>query len=175
MTDLAELKRLQTEEHEVKLRKSCMTLYGLFAASYPLQFFEQTLALGIALLVIAYYLMRSKRTAAKETRYQSHLQWMNRTFWMGTAVLTPLALILSAVILFTFTDVPSSIMNMAPDQDPAATMDKINSLVKSSTPKVMGITIASFIPVVIWWLRRCWVGYRQAKNNQPIENVTSWL
>ena len=81
------------------LKKLCLTLYGIYAASAVLQFFEETLLLGLLALVIAYILGASKNEDAKGTPYASHLRWMSRTFWIGTAVVVPAAIVIATALI----------------------------------------------------------------------------
>jgi len=41
--------------------------------------------------------------------------------------------------------------------------------------KISLITAVTLVPSVFWWLRRCWAGYKLAKDGREIGNVTSWL
>jgi uncharacterized membrane protein len=156
------------------LKKLCMVTYGLYGISAVLQFFEATLLPGLLALVIAYILMRSKREEAKDTPYASHLQWMNRTFWIGTGVIVPVAVIIATVLVLTFTDITAVVTAMNGD-NPDAMMGNIQGYIADNMKKVNMIVSFTLVPTVVWWMRRCWTGYALAKEGSPVENVTTWL
>ena len=54
-------------------------------------------------------------------------------------------------------------------------MSAIQTYIAQNLRKVSSITMITTIPTVIWWLRRCYVGYDLADKGQPVEKVTSWL
>ncbi len=152
------------------LRNVSMALYGTYTLSVLMQFFEQTMTLGLLLMVIAYIINRDRRKTAKDTPYESHLQWMSRTFWIGTGVVMPLAIIIATVLILTFTDVSS-----VATSDPDALMSGITSYIYGNMSKIMMLTSISMIPTAVWWLRRCWIGFDLARSEEPIKNVKTWL
>lgn len=159
------------------LRNFCIMLYGIYAVSIVLGGMGPTVLivlLGLLLVIIAYILMRSKREAAKDTPFASHLRWMNRTFWIGTGIIFPMALIISSFLIWTFTDL-ASVTDSLMQGDPDAMMGTIQSYVENSQTKAFMIGIVTMLPAVIWWLHRCWIGYTLARDGKPVENVTSWL
>lgn len=151
-------------------QKQILTIYAIYVVSSLLQFFNETVLVGLLALVIGYILNHSKKLKeeVKNTPYDSHLRWMSRTFWIGTAVLTPLAMILAGFIVWNFTDLPSIITTM--ESNPEAAMGAIT---KDAT-KASRIADACMIPAVIWWIRRCWRGYELARAEMPVDDVTSW-
>lgn len=99
-------------EEKADLRKFCIILYAVYALSALSQFFEITLLPGLLALIIAYIQGNAKKGAAKDTPYASHLRWLSRTFWIGTGVIVPVAVVIAAYLIWTFTDI-SSIANSA--------------------------------------------------------------
>ena len=156
------------------LRKHCMLLYGLYALSAVLQFFNKTVLIGFAAVVIAYFMTTARKGAAKDTAFASHLRWMLRTFWIGTAVIFPVAIIIASILVLIFTDfVP--VMDAMNETVPEATMDTLHNYMQGNMTKISLITIPIMLLSALWWLRRCWAGYVLAKDGKPVEKVTSWL
>lgn len=161
-------------DKETGLRKLCMMLYGIYALSVVLQFAEETLLIGLIALIIAYVLTKARHAAAQGTPYASHLRWMLRTFWIGTGVIVPVAVIIATGLILTFTDIATIVPAMNND-DPGDIMGGVQAYMDKNLQKISLITFLTLAPTVIWWLRRCWVGYALAKNEKPVENVTTWL
>jgi len=155
-------------------KKLCITLYGVYALSAVLQFFFETVLLGILALVIAYILTVINGARAKDTIYDSHFQWLSRTFWIGGGVIVPAAAVIAAILIWNLTDIASLTSSISGDY-PVAMMSGIQSYMDNNMTKVSLITMATVVPTAIWWIRRCWVGYALVKAGKPVENVKSWL
>ena len=155
-------------------KKLCLNLYIAYAASSVLQFSELTLLAGLIILIAAYIMCEIKKWDAKDTPYASHMRWMSRTFWIGTGVIMPIAVVIATVLILKLTNI-SSITSAMKGDDPEAIMTGIQIYMEQNMKKVGLITTLTMAPTVIWWLRRCWVGYKLAKDGKPVENVMSWL
>jgi uncharacterized membrane protein len=158
----------------VDLQKLFIMLYGVYAASAVLQFFKQTLLLGLLALVIAYIVGNSKKVNTEGTPYASHLRWLNRTFWIGSGVIVPIAVVIAAFLICYLTDI-FSILNTVQGGDWDDLMGAVQNYMQQNMAKISAITLITLAPTVIWWMRRCWIGYTLAKAKKPVENVTSWL
>lgn len=155
------------------LQKLCIQLYGIYALSAVLQFFEETFLVGLLALTIAYIIGNSKKEAAKNTPYASHLRWMYRTLWIGSLVIIPAGLLIGAVLVFIFTDT-SMITGTLDNGDPDVAMGGIQGYLAHNMTKITILTTITTIPTAAWWINRCWVGYVLAKDGKPVENVTRW-
>jgi uncharacterized membrane protein len=157
------------------LRRYCIILYGLYALSALLQFSESTLTISGLILILAYFMTTCRKKASQDTPFASHLHWLLRTFWIGTALLAPVSVIAGTFIVLHFTD---AIPTMAAYMDSDSTVDTAGAIQNYMTEhgeKVSFVMIAAMIPATIWWLRRCLIGYVLAKDGRPVENVMSWL
>ena len=164
-----------TEETQtVKLQKYCLTLYGVYAASAVLQFSEYTVLPGLLLLTIAYFHGNSKRKTAADTPYASHLRWLGRTFWIGSGVIAPVAVLISTGLILVFTDI-SQIASAMSGNDPDLLMANVQNYIMQNAGKVGLLTVVTAVPTALWWLHRCWQGYVLAKEGRPVDNVTRWL
>ena len=156
------------------LQKICITLYGVYALSTILQFFEETILVGLLALTIAYIIGNSKKKSAVDTPYASHLRWMYRTFWIGSLVIIPVSIVILACLILAFTDVASFVKSLG-DADPEVITNSLTSYFQGNMTKLSFITTMAGIPAAAWWIRRCWVGYVLAKEGKPVVKVTSWL
>ncbi len=157
-----------------KFQKLCLVLYAAYAASAVMDFFEDTVALGLLLLTVAYFIGNSRRQAASGTPYASHLRWLNRTFWIGSAVIVPIAVTFAAILVLIFTDI-GSITTAMTSGDPNAIIASVKNYTQTNMSKVSLLLLTMTVPTAVWWVRRCWVGYILAKAGKPVDNVTSWL
>jgi uncharacterized membrane protein len=156
------------------LRKYCMVLYGLYGLSAMLQFSQSTLLISALILMLAYAMTTRRKKAAKDTPFASHLRWMLRTFWIGTSIIFPLAIIIATVLVLTFTDL-IPVMAAAAIGNPEAQMNAMQGYMLENMGEISLITMPFMLLSALWWLRRLWVGYVLARNGKPVENVTSWL
>lgn len=156
------------------LRNYCLVLYVLYAISAVLQFSEALMLMGIITLLVAYVATGARKKAAIGTTYASHLRWMLRTFWIGTGVIVPVAVLIATGLILHFTDILGLADRMSSD-DPEALAAAIQNYMQLNGQKITLIMLLTVAPSIIWWLRRCWVGYARAKVGQEIKNVTSWL
>ncbi len=155
-------------------KKLCVTLYGVYALSSVLQFVQETILIGLLALVVAYILTVSNKPRAKDTIYESHLQWLSRTFWIGGGVIVPAAAVIAAILIWNLTDVSSLVVSLK-GSNPTALMNGVQSYIDNNITKVSLIAMTTMAPTAIWWIRRCWIGYTLVKEGKPIENVKSWL
>lgn len=155
-----------------KLKNFLVTIYGAYAVSAMMQFFESTLMLGLFLLTVAYILLVCRRGVAGSL-YESHRRWLNRTLWIGSLI-AAVAAIVSAWLVWTFTDI-SALTQSVKSGDPGAVMNAVNAYMDDNATRISLLTLITSVPTAAWWLRRCWAGYILLKAEQPVANVTTWL
>jgi uncharacterized membrane protein len=158
------------------LQKYCTLLYGIYGLSVLTLLFDDIniILAGLLAMTIAYILANSKKESAKDTPYASHLRWMNRTFWIGSGVIFPLNLIVTCAFIAAFTDA-GAVSAALGGGDPDITLAALQGYLTRYETRIMIITTVTTMPAVIWWVRRCWVGYALLKEDKPVEKVTSWL
>lgn len=150
-------------------------IYGLFAVSVILQFDLMTAIIGLIGLVAAYFVLIAKKSAVKDTPFEQHYIWLNRTFWIGTAVYFPIAVILAAALILTMTDIAGVVLSASADGDPARMMMNIQNYLDNSMSKIWTILAATMGPPTIWWLWRCWKGFDALHKSATLKNPNSWL
>lgn len=157
------------------LRKRCLMLYGIYAVSAVLQVSDDVYMLGLSLLTLAIagHMSKSKKEAAEGTPYASHLRWLYRTAWIASCVAIPVNLGLSAGLIWTFTDIGSIMDKM--NGDPEALINAVQAYMQDNMSRISVFNMLGAAPPTLWWIHRCWRGYRLLKEDKPVEHVTSWL
>lgn len=153
----------------------CKYLYGIFAATMVMQMVNMTTMVpGMIAMLIALVITYSRREAAKGTPYESHLQWMIRTFWIGGCLYLPVATVIASVVIQANID-----MNALMDAMYAGQIDEpddvMELLMRDNKPLIIGVGLATMGPFLLWWLWRCWKGFAALKAGKPVDNVTSWV
>jgi uncharacterized membrane protein len=159
---------------EAKNRQLCMTLYGLYVAGVLLQFTTPLLVtLGALFMTIVLILAYSKRKETRGTLFESHFHWMIRTFWIGTGIFLPIIFVLSMVAMWFGTNWEPLAAAMSTG-DPGALSEAAGTYMKDNELRLLLITFGSMLPAALWWINRCWVGYKRLKDSLPIENPQAW-
>ncbi|MBU6475389.1 MAG: hypothetical protein KGL10_07480 [Alphaproteobacteria bacterium] len=166
-----------TEETDIavspKLQETCTTLYIVYALGAVLQFFDDTMLAGLLALAIAGALANRNRKKFRGTIFESHLRWMNRTLWIGALALTPAAIALTCLLLFTFTDAGTLVRTLT-SGNLDAIMAGTQGYLAGNLIRLEVITETTTALPVLWFVRRCWRGYVFARDAMPVDNVTSW-
>lgn len=161
-------------EKNTGLHNICLFIYVSFMAGGVMQFAESTLLAGLVLLIVGYFVLALREKAATGTLYESHLRWLNRTFWIGSAVIVPIATIAGFLLILNNTDM-SALMAAQESGDPEMIASSISAYIEQNGKTVSLITLATGLPTGFWWLRRCWAGFSRLQKGLPVEKVTSWL
>lgn len=162
------------DDRTEKLQKYCLTLYGVYALSAVFQFSNYTVLPGLLLLTFAYFHGNTRKKTAADTPYASHLRWLGRTFWIGSGVIAPVAVLISTGLILSLTDISHLAAGAAGD-DPELLMAYVQGYIEREGSKVELLVAVTAVPTALWWLRRCWHGHTLAKEGKPVDNVTSWL
>jgi uncharacterized membrane protein len=166
---------MTTKESNTKdLKQICVFIYGTYAASVLLQLHEATMTLGIIATMIAVGLTYLQKKPAMGTIYQSHVHFMIRTFWIGTGVYFPIALAVATALIFSFTNM-DTLRTAFSSGDPTASMTAIDHYMTANYGRISVITTLSLLPVILWWLMRCWNGYKTLKEGKTVSHPLSWL
>ena len=166
----------QTPAEKAEMPKLCRLLYGIFAFSLILQFGNAWSALVGSLAVIAgIILVYIERKKARGSLYENHLHWLVRTFWIGGSIYLPVVTVLGSIVFLGMADhtvINQAISNTDAQVDPQA-------LVQQFVASNMGLfrwTMFGFMaPFGVWWLWRCWYGFKRLQEGKPIPNVMSWF
>ena len=159
---------------EAKNRQLCMGLYVFYAVSALLQFGTTELALlGALIMTIIVMIAQSKRKTAGGTPFESHFRWIIRTFWIGTGAFLPLVFLLALGGILIFTDW-AALSRALSSGEPQALLEAVNDYMKNNEMKLLLITFGSMLPLAVWWVNRCWIGFKRARGLVPIENPKTW-
>jgi len=158
-------------------RKTVLVLYIVFAFSMILQLTAVTSTTGILTGTIAIITAYIKRRANKGTAFESHIQWLIRTFWIGGGLLLPIATVIAALTIYYMGDMTSlyNAISSAPPGDISSFLRAFELFYQDNFTLIVLTTIVTLGPVIVWSVWRCWFGFKLAKESKPIENPTSWL
>jgi uncharacterized membrane protein len=168
-----------------KMSQTCSALYAVYAASMLMQLTPYTMLAGSAALLGAVVMAYITRGKAGDTFYESHMQWLIRTFWIGGVVYMPILTILASITVMFVVDlseVKSAVQAAALEQHPGGESDSsivVNTVLQSvmdrSGSTIMLIAVLFTLPVFGWWLWRCWKGYSLLKQGKPVTDVMRWV
>jgi uncharacterized membrane protein len=157
------------------LKKLCKILYAALAATAIMQFSFYTILIGAIAMVITVYIAHEKRKNLPfGNPYATHLTWIIRTFWIGGGVYLPILTLVECGILMTKIDM-AEIQQKMISQEITSPHD-IQTMFMTQYSGLMVVTTLIFtLPFLAWWLWRCWSGYKQLEQDQPVKNSMSWL
>lgn len=174
-----------TENTASKMSQTCTALYAVFAASLLMQVTPYTMVLGSIALLAALIMAYVAHAKAGGTIYASHLQWLVRTFWIGGGVYLPVLTVLASLAVMCvvdMTEVESAVKAAALEQHSGDQSDQqivvdavLQSIMQKSGGTIILITLLFTLPVVGWWLWRCWKGYSLLQQGKPVEDVMRWV
>lgn len=140
--------------------------YALSALFILSQLAPATGIAGLVCLLVAMFIVYARKNPAGDPVIQNHVRWQIRTFWIGGLAVIPLSALVLLALVFYFTD-----YSMVVSGD----IISYNAYLSANMGAIIGIMLATFAPVCIWWMFRCWRGFIALRRNMPVENVTSWL
>jgi uncharacterized membrane protein len=156
-----------------RLARLCAGLYCVYAAVAFLQAPVMAMAVGTAALLVAVAVAYVKRRTAEGTIFESHLRWLIRTFWIGGAVYLPVVTVLGSVAFVTSMDMRAIVAAMENGNEDIAQLSRL--LVESNASLVNKLRVAFGMPFVLWWLWRCWKGFKFLKEGKPVPDVMRWF
>lgn len=160
-----------TEGH---LKKGCSSSYILSMGGMLMQFFPKIAVHGSVLLLAILVLAYGMKKYGKGTSYETHAQWLIRTFWIGGGVYLPILTLIAAGWLYFNIDL--SPMREALEAGEATDSSDLTKLfLEMYGDKILHTTTVAAIPFAAWWLWRCWRGYRLLKKGQPVPDVMRWV
>lgn len=153
-------------------KKLCTILYAVFALASLIQFSSETMTIGTIALLIASFVASRKRKKTTGSIYESHFHWLDRTFWIGGGIYFPILTLLGIPFLWSNSDLDQV---MSAVENGASTEELQSIFMASNGSTLINTSLVMYTPFLVWWLRRCWRGYKHLKNDEPVPNVMSWL
>ena len=166
----------QTPAEKAEMPKLCRMLYGIFAFSLVLQFGNMWSALVGSLAVIAgIILVYMERKKARGSLYENHLHWLVRTFWIGGAVYMPVVTVLGSIVFLTMADTTVLMQSVNSPELQVNAQDLAQKFITTNMGLLRWTMLGFMAPFGIWWLWRCWYGFKRLSEGKPIPNVMSWF
>lgn len=159
---------------EGESEKLCLMLYGIFAIGLVMQFINlTTIVLGSAAVLAGIILAYAERKKARGTLYENHLQWLIRTFWIGGAVYLPVMTLAGIFTLLMTMD--RSALTAAFSTGEGTIEGAVQEMMRQNSDLIYYTMLAYTGPFGLWWLWRCWYGFKRLKEKKPIPNAKSWI
>lgn len=177
-------------EDTSKLKNRFVQIYIMYIAAILLSMVPSFavaiagLAVGLAGIVFAY----KSRTVSEGTIYASHAKWLIRTFWIGGAVLLPIATVIFFVAIllpilhliygiglggFGNTDAISQLLEQLASVDPANAEAVVNDAAMQYMSDNKGLFLLVGLPTLglstVWWLYRAFKGLNLVKKALPVD------
>lgn len=148
-------------------------IYGILALGMLMQFTLYTFLPGSVAVICAVVYAYIKRKELKDTLFESHYQWMTRTFWIGGAVYLPVATILLSIYqLFAMDMTPLFAAMREGDHD----VQSLMGMLYENNSRMIFISSVSVLGVfAVWWWWRCLRGFLLLRKGLPLPNVMRWF
>lgn len=149
------------------------TIYGIYALSMLAQFNIYTVLPGSVAVFCALGYAYFKRKELKGTFFESHYQWLIRTFWIGGAVYLPIATVGLAAYQAYMMDMTNMFEALHEgEQDIQALIARLyednSEMIFRSSAAVLGV-------FAVWWWWRCLRGVLLLRKGRTFAKVTSWF
>ena len=164
----------QTQKTDVRdMINLCTALYVCNILALLMQAHIMTVLFGgvITLCVVAYAYI--KRAEMKETIFESHFQWMIRTFWIGGAVYLPIMTIAGSATFMAMADTEK--LYEAVYEGEKIPLYLRNLLFEFNGDLFTNIFLATTIPFALWWLWRMARGIVFIRKGEAVPKVNSWV
>lgn len=163
-----------TQTTDVKdMTNLCTALYACNILAVLMQAHVMTILLGgaVALCVVAYAYV--KRAEMKETIFESHFQWMIRTFWIGGAVYLPIMTVVSSLAFVRLADKEK--LYEAVYEGEKNPVYLRNLLLEVNGELFTKLMLACAVPFGLWWIWRMARGLVLIRKNAAVPKVNSWI
>ena len=149
------------------------TIYGILALGMLAQFMIYTVLPGSVAVMCAVVYAYIKRKELKDTIFESHYQWMTRTFWIGGAVYLPIATILLAVYQLFMMDMSPLFAAMREGDHDVQSL--LTMLYENNSNMLFRSLLVVQGTFALWWWWRCLRGAWQLHKGEPLPRVMSWF
>ena len=154
--------------------KLCLMLYGIFAVSLVLQFINLwTTIIGSAAIIAGIVICYMERKKSYGSLHGNHIQWLIRTFWIGSAVYLPIVTLIGFIAIMCVIDYAPMAEAFSTGEGNMQTAMK--ALLTQNSQKIIITLVICTAPFALWWWWRCWYGFKRLKAGKPIPNPMSWF
>jgi uncharacterized membrane protein len=151
----------------------CMALYAVFGLSCVMQFSITAILAATAAMTVALVLASIYRRKTKGTFYETHFQWLVRTFWIGGAVYMPFITVAAAIIMYSEMDQSAMIEAMQNGETDHMALAEI--LIKANQGVFSMLYLSLFLPFTGWWIYRCVAGVRRLMRKEAMPDPLRWI
>lgn len=160
-------------ENKTGMYRFCMALYIVYGLTCVTQFSPLAMLVGTVALAVAIIAAHIGRGKAKGTWYETHFQWLVRTFWIGGAVYMPVMTVVAAIVIFTEIDQTAVLAAVEAGETSMEVLTEL--MLKENKGVILMVYISLVIPFTGWWLYRCVAGARRLMKMEPVPDPERWI
>ncbi len=163
-----------TEQTDVKdMVNLCTALYICNIIAALTQFSLYTSAFGIVVALCILIFAYIKRAEFRSTMFESHFNWMIRSFWIGGSVYLPIVTIIGTGVFLYMSDLQKVIdASIEGEKDQTYLMALLYESNAELLYNMMFVTVSLF---AVWWTWRMLRGLVFILKQQPVTKVNSWI
>jgi len=151
----------------------CLALYIVYGLSCVMQFSPLAILAATGTLLAALIAAHIGRSKAKGTIYESHFQWLVRTFWIGGAVYMPVITVMAAIIIFS--EIDQTAVKAAVEAGETSFEALALIMVKENAGVFSMVYFSLFLPFTGWWIYRCVSGVRRLMKGEEVPDPERWI
>lgn len=151
----------------------CMGLYIVYGLSCVMQFSPVAILVATGTLMAALIVAHIGRSKARDTIYETHFQWLVRTFWIGGAVYMPVMTVVAAIIIFS--EIDRTAVRAAVEQGEESIEVLVQILLRENKSVFSMVYFSLFIPFTGWWIYRCVAGVRRLLKGEAVPDPERWI
>lgn len=171
MSDSGVIKqKAKKQDKDVAIIKAIYVIYAiallLFWLPYGFAMIASFLLLTIGIILPYSYIKKTDNDI-----YNSHYRWQIRSFWIANVLLFPIAILIMVVVVISYGDM-GAFANLTTNLDAE---NAVKQFISDNFKLLITTMFATFVPAMIWWYGRIYIGYKNIKSKIAIPNPTSWL
>ncbi|MEZ0262924.1 MAG: hypothetical protein ACAH80_18100 [Alphaproteobacteria bacterium] len=155
------------------LYRLCMGLYVTYGLCGVMQFSPMAILVATVVLTLAIIAAHIGHTKAKGTLYESHFQWLVRTFWIGGGVYLPVMSVMAAIVIVSEFDTTAVKAAAEAGEESVAVLTEL--LLRENRSVISMVYFSLFFPFTIWWLYRCISGARRLIKGDEVPDPERWI
>lgn len=160
-------------QEKSRLYKLCMGLYIVYGLSCVMQFSPMAILVASITLLAAVIVAHIGRAKAPGTFYETHFQWLVRTFWIGGAVYMPVMTVVAAIVIFSELD--QTAVKAAVENGEESIEALTDILLRENKGLLSAVYFSLFLPFTGWWVYRCVSGVRRLMKGEAVPDPERWI
>lgn len=160
-------------EDNKKIHYLCLGLYIVYGLSCVMQFSPMAILVATGALTLALVIAHIGHSKSKGTLYETHFQWLVRTFWIGGAVYMPVITVMAAIIIFS--EIDQTAVKTAVEAGETSFEALALIMVRENASVFSMVYFSLFLPFTGWWVYRCVSGVRRLMKGEAVPDPERWI